>query len=248
MRNIRQIRTAQPSSPKKYHEYLVSKGVCSPEDYNKIREAYFAVLEKEFDERNNVKKTIENLKNPEYKGAKSMTGKWSGMDFSQYGKEGPTGISADAVKNYVYASINVPPTFNVHPRIQKYHIQHRISQIEKDLLDWPAAEAAALASLIDEGYNVRFSGQDVERGTFSHRHLVLTDIKTEEKWVPLREQSESFAPQGRFDLVNSPLSEAGVMGFEYGYSIESPRNVVIWEAQFGDFFNPAQVILLLIST
>jgi 2-oxoglutarate dehydrogenase complex dehydrogenase (E1) component-like enzyme len=171
-----------------------------------------------------------------------MTGKWSGMTFSQFGQEGNTGLDATAVKNYAQASINIPQTFNVHPRILKYHVQQRQSQIEKDSYDWATAEAIALASLVDSGNNIRFAGQDVERGTFSHRHLVLTDNKTEETWTPLKEKSQGFTPKGRFQLVNSALSEAGVMGFEYGYSLENPKNMVIWEAQFGDFFNPAQVI------
>ena len=127
--------------------------------------------------------------------------------------------------------------------MQKFHIQSRQNQLEKNSLDWATAEAIALASLIDQGFNIRFSGQDVERGTFSHRHLVLTDIKTEKKWMPLKENSNGFKPKGRFELVNSPLSEASVLSYEYAYSLENPKNLVIWEAQFGDFFNTAQVAI-----
>jgi 2-oxoglutarate dehydrogenase E1 component len=152
-----------------------------------------------------------------------------------------TGISNESIRNYLNASIAVPESFNVHPRILKYHIQHRQSLIEKNSLDWAAAEAVALASLIDQGNGVRFVGQDVERGTFSHRHLVLTDSKTGQKYSPLENSTEFYAPKGYFTLSNSALSENGVMGFEFGYSMESPSNLVLWEAQFGDFFNPAQV-------
>jgi 2-oxoglutarate dehydrogenase E1 component len=107
-------------------------------------------------------------------------------------------------------------------------------------LDWSAAEAVALASLADEGYRVRMSGQDTERGTFSQRHAVLHDYETGRKFQPLSHVSPNQAP---VEIINSPLSEVAVLGFEYGYSLDCPEGLIAWEAQFGDFVNAAQVVI-----
>ena len=107
-------------------------------------------------------------------------------------------------------------------------------------LDWASAEAAAFASLLVNGHPIRMTGQDCERGTFSQRHAVLHDPKTGELYTPLQNLSED---QATIELYNSPLSEAGVLGFEYGYSLDCPDGLVVWEAQFGDFWNCAQVIV-----
>jgi 2-oxoglutarate dehydrogenase complex dehydrogenase (E1) component-like enzyme len=237
----RQIRKVQTSSSKQYGEQLISAGVVDQYEIDQIKEVYNKHLESEFEQRLNVKKTLDSVRDEKSQGAKTLTGKWSNINFSQFGKEEQTGISKEQIKNYLSASINVPPTFSVHPRIKKYHIEDREKQIQNGALDWASAEAVALASIVDQGFNVRFTGQDVERGTFSHRHLVLTDQETEMKWSPLSESTEYYSPKGRFHLGSSPLSELGALGFEYGYSLENPNNMVIWEAQFGDFFNPAQV-------
>jgi 2-oxoglutarate dehydrogenase E1 component len=107
-------------------------------------------------------------------------------------------------------------------------------------LDWSAAEALALGSLSVEGARIRFSGQDVGRGTFSHRHAVLYDYDNGQTYIPLQHLSPDQAP---VEFFNSPLTEVGVLGFEYGYSLDRPRALVVWEAQFGDFWNVAQVIV-----
>ena len=107
-------------------------------------------------------------------------------------------------------------------------------------IDWATAEALAIGSLCAEGTHVRMSGQDSGRGTFSHRHAVLVDQETEERYVPINHVREGQAP---FEIIDSPLSEAAVVGFEYGYSLADPKTLVIWEAQFGDFANGAQVII-----
>ena len=107
-------------------------------------------------------------------------------------------------------------------------------------IDWAHAEALAFASLLTEGIPVRLTGQDTERGTFSQRHSVLHDARTGQQWSPTQQLPGALAP---FELHNSPLSEVACLGFEYGYSAEAPESLVLWEAQFGDFVNGAQVII-----
>ena len=111
--------------------------------------------------------------------------------------------------------------------------------ITNDKYDWAMGELMAYATLMNEGYNVRFSGQDVERGTFSHRHAVVKVEDSEEEYLPLN----NFGAKGKLDIYNSLLSEYAVLGYEYGYAMASPNNLTIWEAQFGDFFNGAQIII-----
>mmetsp|Transcript_16854 Transcript_16854/g.14752 ORF Transcript_16854/g.14752 Transcript_16854/m.14752 type:complete len:175 (-) Transcript_16854:186-710(-) len=172
----KQIRKHQVSAPKLYHQRLVQEKLVKEDEYERIAKHEEKHLADQFSDKDNVKKTMEQLKDPHYKGAKSMQGKWNEMTFSQYGKEEETGIDLETIPTYINASIFAPTTFQIHPRIQKYHIQNRLNLLEKNSLDFAAAEAVAFASLIDTGYNVRLSGQDVERATFSHRHLVFTDI------------------------------------------------------------------------
>ncbi len=237
----RQIRGAQQTAPQKYHIQLVSEGVSTEEAFTEIKANQTAHLDSAFKSLNNVKKTVDLVASEDYKGNRAFTGKWRSMTFSVFGKEEPTGYDVSALRRFAEVSVQTPSSFEVHPRLKKHHIQSRLSQIEKNSVDWPTAEAAAFASLLTEGYNIRFTGQDVERGTFSQRHLSLTDVNTEKKWSPLGQPSEGYSPKGKFELHNSPLSETGVLSYEYGYSIEDPNNLVLWEAQFGDFFNTAQV-------
>ena len=134
----------------------------------------------------------------------------------------------------------LPVDFTPHPKLKRmFEGRLAMAKGEKDL-DWSAGEALALASLAVEGVHVRLSGQDCERGTFSHRHSVLHDYKTGAVYRPFQHLA---ADQGTVDIFNSPLSEAGVLGFEYGYSVGTPDGLTIWEAQFGDFANVAQVII-----
>ncbi|HCC29783.1 MAG TPA: 2-oxoglutarate dehydrogenase E1 component, partial [Marinilabiliales bacterium] len=118
--------------------------------------------------------------------------------------------------------------------------EDRKQMIQEDRLDWALGELLAYASLVDEGIPVRLSGQDSQRGTFSHRHAVLVKETTAEKYVPLKNIRKE---QAECDVYNSPLNEYGVLGFEYGYALAAPKSLNIWEAQFGDFHNVAQVII-----
>src|SRR5262249_35603648 len=134
----------------------------------------------------------------------------------------------------------VPDGFTPHPKIKRLLENRREMAQGAKPLDWAAAESLALATLASEGVRVRLSGQDSARGTFSHRHAELHDVETGHKYVPLQHVAER---QGAVEIYNSPLSEAGVLGFEYGYSLAYPDALVAWEAQFGDFINCAQVIV-----
>ena len=134
----------------------------------------------------------------------------------------------------------LPGDFVAHRKIKRLLAQRMAIVEGENPVDWAVAEQAAYATLVDEGYGVRLSGQDSGRGTFSHRHAALTDIKTGEDLVPLAHLREG---QGSFEVYDSLLSEAAVLGFEYGYTLESPDHLVLWEAQFGDFANGAQIII-----
>jgi 2-oxoglutarate dehydrogenase E1 component len=154
-----------------------------------------------------------------------------------------TGLELEELKYLLDAQTHVPAGFTVHPRLSRdndFLGKRRRMATGELLLDWGAAESLAYASLAVQGHRVRMSGQDVERGTFTHRHAVLHDYKTGDTYMPLQHLSGEQAP---VEIYNSPLSEAGVMGFEYGYSVDCLHGLIIWEAQFGDFANAAQVII-----
>ena len=133
-----------------------------------------------------------------------------------------------------------PTGFNGHPRLGKQLERRREAMGEAGGIDWGHAESLAFASLLAEGSSVRVTGQDAERGTFSHRHAVLHDPNTGQTFTPLQHLPNA---KGTFEIYNSPLSETGVLGFEYGYSTAADDTLVLWEAQFGDFVNVAQPII-----
>jgi 2-oxoglutarate dehydrogenase complex dehydrogenase (E1) component-like enzyme len=136
--------------------------------------------------------------------------------------------------------ITVPEDFTIHPKLAKQLERRRETLGEEGGIDWGQAEALSFASLLVDGTPIRLTGQDTERGTFSHRHLVLHDYETGETYTPIEHLPQATAP---FQVYNSPLSEMAALGFEYGYSVACPRALVLWEAQFGDFINSAQVIV-----
>ena len=151
-----------------------------------------------------------------------------------------TGLTREKLEEITDALVRVPQGFHVHPKIAKLLEQRAAMGHGKRAVDYGFAEALALGSVLLEGNPVRLTGQDTERGTFSQRHAVLVDTETEEEYVPLAR----LAPNQPFcEIANSPLSEAGCLGFEYGFSRDYPEALVLWEAQFGDFVNGAQVVI-----
>jgi 2-oxoglutarate dehydrogenase E1 component len=150
-----------------------------------------------------------------------------------------TAVAADRLRALNQELLRVPEHFTVHPKL-KGQLERRLQTIEEGGIDWGQAEALAFGSLLAEGIPIRLTGQDTERGTFSHRHAVLHDVNTGETYTPLQNVEGQTAS---FEIYNSPLSEYACLGFEYGYSIAAPEALVLWEAQFGDFVNGAQIVI-----
>jgi 2-oxoglutarate dehydrogenase E1 component len=148
-----------------------------------------------------------------------------------------TSVPANKLKDLANKVFTLPGDFNAHPNVKKMY-QARLDAVESgEGIDWGTAEALAWASLLDEGVNVRISGQDVERGTFSQRHAVLHDQQVDlKKYSPL---TLAQSPSSTFQATNSHLAEYAVLGYEYGYALADPNALVMWEAQFGDFANGA---------
>jgi len=172
----------------------------------------------------------------------TLEGLWSGY----YGgkersdDEADTTVSQEVLTEVIRNTATVPETFNLHRKLKRV-LETRVDSANGNrAIDWATAELAALGTLAIEGHPVRLSGQDCGRGTFSQRHAVLHDTQSAESHTPLNHLGES---QAKVNVINSPLSEAGVLGFDYGYSLDAPDSLIIWEAQFGDFFNAAQVIV-----
>ncbi len=181
----------------------------------------------------------------EHGSAASGTGEYQ-LDRSP-SPEVQTAVAAERLRELGTQLLRTPEGFTVHPKLVKQLErrraalqEHHDAGVQDARLDWAHAEALAFASLLTEGTPIRLTGQDTERGTFSQRHMVLHDAKTGQTLCPIQSLPEALAP---FELHNSPLSELACMGFEYGYSQEAPETLVLWEAQFGDFVNSAQVIV-----
>ncbi len=170
-------------------------------------------------------------------------GRWSGLrsanDVTDDDRRGRTGVAGATLKTLGDRLTTVPEGFNLHKTIGRF-LDNRRKMVETgEGIDWATAEALAFATLLNEGRAVRLSGQDSERGTFSQRHSVLTDQETEARYIPLNNLRDG---QAGYEVINSMLSEEAVLGFEYGYSLTEPNALTLWEAQFGDFANGAQVV------
>ncbi|MCO5260883.1 MAG: 2-oxoglutarate dehydrogenase E1 component [Crocinitomicaceae bacterium] len=216
-----------------YLETLIPQGVISKEEADKLVETYQVFLEAEFDaSMKQDKATVFNFMEEDWKNIQSAT-------LADFDKSIDTGVAKKKLVELGTKLATLPEGKNYFRKIQKI-FNDRLEAITTDKLDWGSAEMLAYASLLDEGYSVRISGQDVERGTFSHRHAVVTTEDTEEEVITLNLLNDKQAP---FYIYNSLLSEYAVLGYEYGYSLASPNTLPIWEAQFGDFYNGAQIMV-----
>jgi 2-oxoglutarate dehydrogenase E1 component len=223
-----------PSTLELYAKKLTADGILTEAEVEGMKAAFRAKLEGEFE-------TAQGYRPNK---ADWLDGRWSGLKAVREDLDDPrrgrTGIDAAVLKEIGEHVAQAPAGFRVHRTIQRF-LDNRKRAIETGQgIDWAFAEALSLGSLLLEDHPVRFSGQDVERGTFSQRHAVLLDQETEDRYVPLNHVREDG--QCRFEIVNSMLSEEAVLGFEYGYSLAEPNALVLWEAQFGDFANGAQVV------
>jgi 2-oxoglutarate dehydrogenase E1 component len=172
----------------------------------------------------------------------SMGGLWRGYKGGNDAEceEVATNLSPERLQNLAHRITETPDDFNVNAKVKRFLKERKDRALGEKPLDWGTAEHLAYASLLEDGTRVRLSGQDSRRGTFSHRHAVLFDAKTGRRYMPLMHVGKDLS---KIEVWDSPLSEAGVLGFEYGYSLDSPDALVVWEAQFGDFANTAQVII-----
>ncbi len=213
-----------------YAESLVSEGVVTAEEVEAKREQRRAELKAAHEE---LRSKIEagEFEDPTATGTGELDRTRSpSVD---------TAVPEDRVRKLNEELLRVPDSFTIHRKLRK-PLGKRIEAMDEGGIEFGHAEALAFASLLGDGVHVRLTGQDTERGTFSHRHLVLHDEKTGLRYAPIQNLPEAKAP---FELHNSPLSEQACLGFEYGYSAASPDSLVLWEAQFGDFGNSAQVII-----
>ncbi len=220
-----------PTTRQIYAQRLIAEGVVSEAEAEKMVSDFLAYLDGEF----------EAAKSYRPNKADWLEGAWTGFEAaSGEDRRGETAVSPELLKEVGGALTRVPRGFNLNRKIARQLEAKRKAIESGEGIDWSTAEALAFGTLCAEGTFVRMSGQDSGRGTFSQRHAVLVDQQTEERYVPINNIREG---QAQFEIVDSPLSEAAVLGFEYGYSLAEPRALVIWEAQFGDFANGAQVII-----
>jgi probable 2-oxoglutarate dehydrogenase E1 component DHKTD1 len=227
---IYNIIQATRTVPDMYADLLVNEGVMSKEEVGETVAEYSEWL-------NGILKSMDTYVPQET----FLQKHWSGIQQAEAAVTGwDTGTHLDILRYVGEKSVAYPQGFNIHPHLLKTHITARLNKMSTgNTIDWATAEALAMGSLLYQGYNVRISGQDVGRGTFSHRHVMLVDQKTNEMYIPLNSLIDG--QRAYLEVANSILSEEAVLAFEYGMSIENPYNLVIWEAQFGDFFNGAQI-------
>ncbi len=218
-----------------YAEKLITEGTITAADSEAIKAEYTAAMEAAF-EKAKAKEARRKAANPAAKFKESNAVFQPGYSHAAI----PTAATPDLVEKVVRGLTHLPSNFKVNPKIKRILDQRAQAYAEGGPVDWGFGEALAFGTLLCEGTPVRLSGQDCERGTFSHRHAVLYDYETREKYVPLLNLD---GKQERFCVYNSLLSEAAVLGFDYGYSLDYPRMLCIWEAQFGDFANGAQVVI-----
>ncbi len=223
---------AHPSTLELYARRLSTEGVITESEIEKLKAAWRARLDAEFEAGAGYRPNK----------ADWLDGKWAGLkraDQDEEPRRGITGVNIETLKQVGRSITQVPDGFRVHRTVRRF-LDNRAKAIENGAdLDWATGEALAFCTLMLEGHNVRLSGQDSERGTFSQRHSVLFDQEDESRYTPFNHLGPD---QGRYEVINSLLSEEAVLGFEYGYSLAEPNTLTMWEAQFGDFANGAQVL------
>ncbi|XP_019874476.2 2-oxoglutarate dehydrogenase complex component E1 isoform X2 [Aethina tumida] len=230
----RKIKSTKPCLDK-YSEQLIQEGVVTEEDVKQVKEKYDKICEEAFERA----RQETHIKYKDW-----IDSPWSGFfEGKDPLKVNPTGVIEDTLVHIGKRFSSPPPNaaeFIIHKGIERI-LKARMDMVENRIIDWALGEAMAFGSLLKEGIHVRLSGQDVERGTFSHRHHVLHH-QTVDK-ATYRPLSNLYPDQAPYTVCNSSLSEYGVLGFELGYSMTNPNALVIWEAQFGDFANTAQCII-----
>ena len=221
----------QPSVTRTYGQQLQEAGLLKADGAERMAQKLTAHLEAELAASSSIVLSA----------AGYFQGGWSGYQQASHCYDHvSTGVDAAVLREAALASVLLPDGFDLHPRLRKTHVDARVQAVEKGVaIDWATAEAMAMGSLLREGWDVRLSGQDVERGTFSHRHAVLQDQTTGHSHTPFHHA----AYPGRASFISSNLSEFAVLGFEYGHSLTSPTTLNVWEAQFGDFANVAQPVI-----
>ncbi|PWC32747.1 2-oxoglutarate dehydrogenase E1 component [Azospirillum sp. TSO35-2] len=215
-----------------YAKQLVDENVITQAEGDQISQDFMKKLEGEFEASSTYKPNK----------ADWLEGKWSGLKAQDENTahRGETGVAIDTLKEIGFKLCQYPKDFAINSKIARQLEAKKKTLETGEGIDWSTAEALAYGTLVVEGTGVRLSGQDSGRGTFSHRHAVMYDQNTEEKYIPLTRLS---ADQATFEVHDSPLSEAAVVGYEYGFSLAEPHDLVLWEAQFGDFANTAQTII-----
>jgi 2-oxoglutarate dehydrogenase E1 component len=220
-----------PTTLELYSAKLVAEGSLSEKDIQDMIADFNKRLDQE----------LEAAKAHRPNRADWLDGRWTGFAMAPKGdRRGETAVSMESLQKVGHAISTTPASVHLHRTIAR-QLQAKAQMIETGQgIDWATGEALAFGTLLDEGYPVRLSGQDVSRGTFSQRHCALIDQETEQRYVPLNHIREG---QPEIEVIDSLLSEEAVVGFEYGFSLAEPRALVLWEAQFGDFANGAQVVM-----
>jgi 2-oxoglutarate dehydrogenase E1 component len=221
-----------PGTVEIYSKRLIADGVMTEGEVEKAKADWRARLDAELEAGSGYKPNK----------ADWLDGKWAGFksaDQEEDARRGVTGVDVNILKDIGRKITKVPDGFRVHRTIQRF-LENRAKAIDNGVgIDWATGEALAFCTLMQEGHHVRLSGQDSERGTFSQRHSVLIDQEDESRYTPFNHLGHD---QGHYEVINSLLSEEAVLGFEYGYSLAEPKALAMWEAQFGDFANGAQVL------
>lgn len=215
-----------------YLDRLTEMGEITREEADKIADERKAKLQRD----------LETAKSETYKpDTQTLGGYWSGYEGGAEPEDGhyKDDVTSGKLTFAIQKTSELPQSFHLHKKLQRVFQQRREMAEGKRSVDWATAELAAFATLSIEGHPIRLSGQDCGRGTFSQRHAVLHDVESGQIYTPLKHLDED---QASVDIINSPLSETGVLGFDYGYSLDMPEALVLWEAQFGDFYNVAQVV------